>query len=65
MPKWLEDELHGKLAKLVAGAEAVLEEWDRGDEQAFRDAIEELRADVEEAKAKPKPPRDKNPWNNP
>lgn len=51
MPKWLEDEIDGKLVKLVAGVETVLEEWDRGDERAFREAIEEMRADVEEAKA--------------
>jgi hypothetical protein len=35
---------------LISGAEAVLEEWDRGDEAAFRKAIEEMRADVAAAK---------------
>ena len=40
------EELETKLANLIAGAETVLEEWDRGDEAAFREAIEEMRADV-------------------
>ena len=31
---------------LISGAEIVLEEWDRGNERAFREAIEEMRADV-------------------
>ena len=35
---------------LISGAETVLEEWDRGDERAFREAIEEMRADVAAAK---------------
>ena len=39
-----------KLEDLLAGAETVLEEWDRGDEAAFREAIEELRADVAAAR---------------
>jgi septal ring factor EnvC (AmiA/AmiB activator) len=44
------DELKAKLENLIAGAETVLEEWDRGDEAAFREAIEEMRADVAAAK---------------
>ena len=44
------EELEAKLANLIAGAETVLEEWDRGDERAFREAIEEMRADVSAAK---------------
>lgn len=44
------EELEAALEWLIAGAETVLEEWDRGDEAAFREAIEEMRADVEEAK---------------
>ena len=40
------DEMADLLANLIASAEAVLEEWDRGDEAAFREAIEEMRADV-------------------
>ena len=39
-----------RMANLIAGAETVLEEWDRGDERAFREAIEEMRADVAAAK---------------
>ena len=35
---------------LISGAEIVLEEWDRGNERAFREAIEEMRADVAAAK---------------
>ena len=38
------------LEKMIGGAETVLEAWDSGNEASFRDAIEELRADVEEAK---------------
>jgi ElaB/YqjD/DUF883 family membrane-anchored ribosome-binding protein len=44
------EELEAALEWLIAGAETVLEEWDRGDEAAFREAIEEMRSDVEEAK---------------
>jgi phenylacetate-coenzyme A ligase PaaK-like adenylate-forming protein len=44
------EELEAKLEKLIAGAETVLEEWDRGAEAAFREAVEEMRADVAEAK---------------
>jgi len=44
------EELEAALEWLIAGAETVLEEWDRGDEAAFREAIEEMRGDVEEAK---------------
>jgi len=44
------DEMADLLANLIAGAETVLEEWDRGDEAAFREAIEEMRADVAAAK---------------
>ena len=42
--------LEAKLEKLIGGVETVLEAWDRGDEASFREAIEEMRADVEEAK---------------
>jgi len=44
------DEMADLLENLIAGAETVLEEWDRGDEAAFREAIEEMRADVAAAK---------------
>jgi uncharacterized coiled-coil protein SlyX len=44
------EQTEAKLEKLIAGAETVLEEWDRGDEAAFRVAVEEMRADVAEAK---------------
>jgi hypothetical protein len=44
------EELEAALEWLVVGAETVLEEWDRGDEAAFREAIEEMRCDVEETK---------------
>lgn len=44
------DEMADRLENLIAGAETVLEEWDRGDEAAFRAAIEEMRADVAAAK---------------
>ena len=44
------DEMADLLANLIAGSETVLEEWDRGDEAAFREAIEEMRADVAAAK---------------
>lgn len=44
------EELEAKLEWLIVGAETVLEEWDRGDEAAFREAIEEMRCDVEETK---------------
>jgi hypothetical protein len=44
------EKLEAKLEKLIAGAETVLEEWDRGAEAAFREAVEEMRADVAEAK---------------
>lgn len=50
MARRIEDQ-HEMLEKLIAGVEIVLEEWDRGDEAAFREAIEETRADVHEAKA--------------
>ena len=42
--------LRDKLANLLGGAETVLEAWDRGDEADFRQAIEEMRADVEAMK---------------
>ena len=42
--------LRDKLANLLGGAETVLEAWDRGDETDFRQAIEEMRADVEAMK---------------
>lgn len=51
MAKRIEDQ-HEMLENLIAGVETVVEEWDRGDEAAFREAIEETRADVDEAKAK-------------
>jgi hypothetical protein len=38
------------LEYLLCGAETVLEAWDRGDEADFRQAIEEMRADVEAMK---------------
>ena len=38
------------MENLIAGAETVLEAWDRGNEAEFREAIEEMRADVEAAK---------------
>ena len=44
------DEMADRLENLIAGAETVLEEWDRGDEQAFREAIEQMRSDVAAAK---------------
>jgi hypothetical protein len=44
------EELEDKLENLIAGAETVLEEWDRGDEAAFREAIEGMRVDVSAAK---------------
>jgi len=44
------EELEDKLENLIAGAESVLEEWDRGDEAAFREAIEEMHVDVAAAK---------------
>jgi F0F1-type ATP synthase membrane subunit b/b' len=44
------EELEAKLEKLIGGAETVLEAWDSGNEASFREAIEEMRADVEEAK---------------
>ena len=43
-------DIEAKLENLLGGAETVLEAWDRGDEASFREAIEEMRADVEEAK---------------
>ena len=42
--------LRGDVEKMIGGAETVLEAWDSGNEASFRDAIEEMRADVEEAK---------------
>jgi len=44
------DTFEAKLENLIGGAETVLEAWDSGDEASFREAIEEMRADVEEAK---------------
>jgi hypothetical protein len=44
------DEMADLLENLIAGAETVLEEWDRGNGAAFRKAIEEMRADVAAAK---------------
>ena len=44
------DEMADLLENLIAGAETVLEEWDRDNEAAFREAIEEMRADVAAAK---------------
>lgn len=44
------EELEAKLENIIGGAETVLEAWDSGDEAPFREAIEEMRADVEEAK---------------
>lgn len=38
--------LEHRAESLISGADTVLEEWDRGDERAFREAIEEMRADV-------------------
>ena len=38
------------MENLIAGAETVLEAWDRGNEAEFREAIEEMRADVAAAK---------------
>lgn len=66
MAKRIKDQ-HEMLEKLIAGVETVLEEWDRGAEAAFREAIEETRADVDEAKAmmpddrivRPKPVQEK------
>ena len=46
----IHDEVEAKLENLLGGAETVLEAWDRGDEASFREAVEEMRADVEEAK---------------
>ena len=46
----IHDEVEAKLEKMIGGAETVLEAWDSGNEASFRDAIEEMRADVEEAK---------------
>jgi hypothetical protein len=43
-------QMQERLDNLIAGAETVLEEWDRGDERAFREAIEEMRSDVAAAK---------------
>ena len=43
-------EYERKLESLLGGAETVLEAWDSGDEASFREAIEEMRADVEAAK---------------
>ena len=43
-------DIEAKLENVLGGAETVLEAWDRGDEASFREAIEEMRADVEEAK---------------
>ena len=43
-------EMQERLDNLIAGAETVLEEWDRGDERAFLEAFEEMRADVAAAK---------------
>jgi endonuclease III len=42
--------LEQRAESLISGAEIVLEEWDRGNERAFREAIEEMRADVAAAK---------------
>jgi len=42
--------LRDAMANLLGGAETVLEAWDRGDEADFRQAIEEMRADVEAMK---------------
>lgn len=42
--------LEAKLENLLGGAETVLEAWDSGDEASFREAIEEMRADVAEAR---------------
>ena len=49
---WLNErtQMQERLDNLIAGAETVLDEWDRGDEAAFREAIEEMRADVAAAK---------------
>lgn len=49
------DRLRGDLAKLIGGSETVLETWDHHMRDvvvpgSLHDAIEELRADVEEAK---------------
>ena len=38
------------MENLIAGAETVLEAWDSGNEASFREAIEEMRADVDAAK---------------
>ena len=38
------------LDNLIAGAETVLDEWYRGDERAFREAIEGMRSEVAAAK---------------
>lgn len=42
--------LEDVLENLINGAETVLEAWDSGNEASFREAIEEMRADVEAAK---------------
>ena len=38
------------MENLIAGAETVLDAWDSGNEASFREAIEEMRADVAAAK---------------
>jgi uncharacterized small protein (DUF1192 family) len=43
-------DIEAKLENLLGGAETVLEAWDSGNEASFREAIEEMRADVAEAK---------------
>ena len=42
--------LEAKLAKLIGGAEVVIEAWDMVDGGSWPVAVEELRADVAEAK---------------
>ena len=43
-------QMQERLDKLIVDAEIVLEEWDRGDEEEFYEAIEEMRATLEKLK---------------